>query len=198
MNVVFDLGGVVVAWRPEEIVAQAFVDRDTRALVEREIIGHPDWLELDRGALTVDDVVVRAAARTGLAEAEVREFIEGVPAALVANGEVVALVHRLHAAGNRLFCLSNMPELSMEHLERVNDFWDLFSGAVISSRVGHCKPEPAIYEHLISTYQLDPSDTVFIDDVPANVAAAAAFGIMTIRFESVAQCEAQLRGLGCL
>lgn len=198
MNVVFDLGGVVVAWRPEEIVAQAFVDRDTRALVEREIIGHPDWLELDRGSLTVDDVVVRAAARTGLAEAEVREFIEGVPAALVANEEVVALVRRLHAAGHRLFCLSNMPELSMEHLERVNDFWDLFSGAVISSRVGHCKPEPAIYEHLISTYQLDPSDTVFIDDVPANVTAAAAFGIRTIRFESAVQCEAELRRLGCL
>jgi putative hydrolase of the HAD superfamily len=198
MNVVFDLGGVVVAWRPDEIVARAFVDPHTRLIVEREIIRHPDWLELDRGSLSVDAAVRRAAARTGLSETEVREFIEGVPAALVADADVVALVRRLHGAGHRLFCLSNMPALSMEHLERVYDFWELFSGAVISSRVGHCKPEPAIYEHLIAAYQLDPTDMVFIDDVAANVAAAATFGIRTIRFETVEQCEAELRRLGCL
>ena len=78
------------------------------------------------------------------------------------------------------------------------DFWGLFSGAVISSRVGHCKPEPEIYEHLLTTYGLDPLQTVFIDDVEANVDAAAAFGILAIRFESVAQCETELRRLGCL
>ena len=198
MNVVFDLGGVVIAWRPEEIVAQAFDDPSTRALVQREIIGHPDWLELDRGSLTVDAVIDRAVARTGMTDATVRAFIHGVPAALVADPESVALMRRLHAIGHRLFCLSNMPTLSMEHLERAYDFWELFTGAVISSRVGHCKPEPAIYQHLLATYDLEPSRTIFIDDVEANVAAAAAFGIKTIRFESVAQCAAELRRLGCL
>ena len=198
MNVVFDIGGVVVAWRPEEIVARAFLDPATRALVYREIIGHPDWLELDRGALTVDAVVHRAVARTGLTEADVRAFIEGVPAALVADLDVVALVRRVEAAGHRLYCLSNMPTISMEHLERTYDFWALFSGKVISSRIGHCKPEPAIYEHLLATYELDPADTIFIDDVEANVVAAAAFGIRTIRFDSVVQCEEELRRHGCL
>jgi len=198
MNVVFDLGGVVVAWRPEEIVARAFNDPATRALVQREIIGHPDWLELDRGSLTVDEAIGRAASRTGMTKADVREFIEGVPAALVADLEVVALLRRLHAAGHRLFCLSNMPAISMEHLEQSYDFWGLFSGAVISSRVGHCKPEPAIYEYLLTTHRLHPAETVFIDDVEANVIAAAAFGIRTIRFVSLTHCEAELHRLGCL
>lgn len=198
MNVVFDLGGVVVAWRPDEIVAAAFDDPNARALVRREIIGHADWLELDRGSLTVDAVIARGAARTGLAHATIRAFIEGVPAALVANPETVALMRRLHAAGHRLFCLSNMPTISMEHLERSYDFWQLFTGAVISSRVGYCKPERAIYQHLISTHRLDPRETIFIDDVEANVAAAAVFGITTIHFQSVAQCEAELQRLGCL
>ena len=89
-------------------------------------------------------------------------------------------------------------QVPVEHLGREYDFWDLFSGAVVSSRVGHCKPEPAIYEHLLATYQLEPANTLFIDDVEENVVAAAAFGIRTIRFESVAQCEAELRRLGCL
>jgi len=198
MNLVFDLGGVVIAWRPDEIVARAFDDPETRALVSREIIGHPDWLELDRGTLTVDDAIERAVARTGLDEPVVAEFIRGVPEALIADFEMVGLLRRLHAAGHRLFCLSNVPTISMQHLERAYDFWGLFSGTVISSRVGHCKPEPAIYEHLLTAHRLDPSATVFIDDVEANVVAAARFGITTIRFESVAQCEAALRRLGCL
>jgi putative hydrolase of the HAD superfamily len=198
MNVVFDLGGVVVAWRPVDVVARAFEDPDTRDLVHREIIGHPDWLELDRGTLTLDAAIERAVRRTGMTTAHVRAFIEGVPASLVADVDSVALLRRVHAAGHRLFCLSNMPTFSMEHLEREYDFWNLFSGAVISSRVGYCKPEPEIYEHLLATYQLEPAHTIFIDDVEANVAAAAAFGIRTIHFESVAQCEAELQRLGCL
>jgi len=198
MNIVFDLGGVVVAWRPEEIVARAFVDPGTRAVVREKIIGHPDWLELDRGTLTLDAAVDRAVGRTGLSEVDVRSFIEGVPAALIADGDVVALVRRLHAAGHDLYCLSNMPSFSMEHLERAYDFWHLFRGKVISSQVGHCKPERAIYEHLLGTYDLDPTETIFIDDVQANVAAAAAVGMQAIRFESLAQCEQELRRLGCL
>jgi hypothetical protein len=31
-----------------------------------------------------------------------------------------------------------------------------------------------------------------------NLAAAAAFGIRTIRFENAAQCERELQALGCL
>ena len=198
MNIVFDLGGVVVAWRPEEIVARAFVDPTTQAVVSRDIIGHPDWLELDRGTLTIEAAVDRAARRTGLSEVDVRSFIEGVPAALIADGDVVALLRRLHAAGHDLYCLSNMPSFSMEHLERTYDFWHLFRGKVISSRIGHCKPERAIYEHLLRTYDLDPSGTLFIDDVEANVVAAATLGMQAIRFESLRQCEAELRRLGCL
>jgi putative hydrolase of the HAD superfamily len=91
-----------------------------------------------------------------------------------------------------------MPKESIEHLERVYSFWDVFTGTVISSRVRLCKPEPAIYSHLLNAYQLAAADTVFIDDSMANVAAARELGIRTIRFETVEQCEHELRLLGCL
>src|SRR5689334_17189732 len=198
MNVVFDLGGVVVAWNPDDIVARAFPDPDHRALVKREIFGHPDWLALDRGSASVDDVIKRAARRTGLPERVVRSFIENVPSALIADREVVDLIRRLKSAGNSLYCLSNMPTTSMEHLERTYEFWHLFTGMVVSSRVGVCKPEREIYAHLLETHDLRASDTVFIDDTVANLDAAARFGIRTIHFVGVRQCEGELRRLGCL
>ena len=198
MNVVFDLGGVVVAWKPDEIIARAIPDAETRALAKQHVMLHPDWLELDRGMLTVNQAIERATTRSGLPEQVVRSLVESVPEALVANEETVALMRRVKAAGNSLYCLSNMPTGSMEYLEKRYDFWDLFDGAVISSRVHYCKPEREIYEHLLTTYDLEPSDTVFIDDVAANVEGARAVGIQAIRFVSVRQTEEELRKLGCL
>jgi putative hydrolase of the HAD superfamily len=91
-----------------------------------------------------------------------------------------------------------MPVISMEYLERAYSFWHLFTGVVVSSRVGFCKPEREIYTHLLETHLLDVSDTVFIDDVVANLDAAAELGIRTIQFLDVAQCEIELKRIGCL
>ena len=71
-----------------------------------------------------------------------------------------------------------------------------FTGAVISCRVGLCKPEPAIYAHLLERYALASSETVFIDDLDVNLAAAATFGIKTIKFADPAQCARALQALG--
>lgn len=197
LNIVFDLGGVVVTWQPQAIVANAFADPAVRDTVHTHILGHADWHELDRGTLARQDAIVRAAQRTGLSEAEVGEFLRQVPPALVAIPETVDLLYRLKARGHRLFCLSNMHVASIEHLEKAYAFWEVFTGAVISCRVRLCKPEPGIYAHLLETYGLEAANTVFIDDMQANLAAAAQFGMHTIRFESAAQCERRLQALGC-
>lgn len=196
LNIVFDLGGVVVTWQPEVIVAKVFVDPVVQASVLTRIIGHADWLSLDRGTLPLQDAIVRAAQRTGLSEAEVAAFLRQVPPALVAIPGTVDLLYRLKAQGHTLFCLSNMHGASIAHLEKAYTFWEVFAGAVISCRLHLCKPEPAIYAHLLETYGLEGADTVFIDDTEMNLSAAAQFGIHTVKFESPAQCESQLQARG--
>jgi FMN phosphatase YigB (HAD superfamily) len=51
---------------------------------------------------------------------------------------------------------------------------------------------------LLDTYQLDPTTTLFIDDVDVNLITARQFGIQTIRFESPKQCTSDLSALGCV
>jgi len=123
-------------------------------------------------------------------------FLRQVPGELVVVTETVELMHRLNSAGHRLYCLSNMAFASIEHLETAYDFWALFAGKVISCRLNLCKPEPAIYEYLLKTYDLIAESTIFIDDVETNLTAAAQLGIQTIKFESSTQCERELRRLG--
>jgi putative hydrolase of the HAD superfamily len=198
LNIIFDLGGVVVTWEPAAIIAKVFADPTVQALVHTEIIGHADWLALDRGTLPRQEAIMRAAQRTGLSEAAVAALLQQVPPALVAIPETVDLLYRLKAQGHTLFCLSNMHVASIEHLEKAYTFWEVFTGVVISCRLHLCKPEPAIYACLLATYGLDGTKTVFIDDTEANLTAAAQFGMRTIKFESPAQCEHQLQALGCI
>ena len=192
MNLIFDLGGVVVQWQPQAICAKAFADPAQQAIALEQILGHADWLALDRGSLQRDAAISRAAVRTGWEPARVRSFFDHVLQSLQAKPDTVALMRRMHARGHRLYCLSNMPHHALAYLDRSHDFWDVFSARVISCEVGMCKPEPGIYAHLLRHCAIDPAQSVFIDDMQANVDAAAAFGIEPLRFENAAQCEAAL------
>jgi len=198
LNIVFDLGGVVVRWEPETLIANVFDDPEVRRVVHSEFVGHPDWVELDRGTLAPADAVARASVRTGLSHFELSDFLQRVPSGLVAITDTVELLYRLKAEGHSLYCLSNMHFASIEYLERTYDFFDVFSGKVISCRLNLCKPEPKIYAHLLETYRLHATETVFIDDVDVNLTAARRFGIRTIRFETPYQCANQLTALGCI
>ena len=194
----FDLGGVVVRWEPETLIADLFDDPEVCRVVHSEFVGHPDWVELDRGTLAPEDAVARASERTGLSHFELNHFLQRVPSRLTPITDTVELLHRLKAQGHSLYCLSNMHFASIEHLERTYDFFDVFIGKVISCRLNLCKPEPKIYSHLLETYGLHAADTVFIDDVEINLATARQMGIQTVRFENPVQCTDELRAMGCI
>ena len=198
MNIVFDLGGVVFRWQPDVIIASVFDDAGTRKLVKQEIIEHDDWIELDRGTISLESAIQRGAIRTGLTEPEIERLMRAVPVFLTPIEQTVELIRRLALTSNKLFVLSNMHVASIAHLEEKHDIWELFDGAVISCRINKVKPERQIYEHLLDTYRLEPSETIFIDDMPENLDAASTVGIRTIRFLDPIQCEQALFEQGAL
>ncbi len=198
MNVVFDFGNVIFRWDPHPVIAGVFEDATERQQIMAGFIGHNDWLDLDRGSLQPAEAISRAASRTGLPAEKIARLLDRVPASLAPIKGSPELLYRTKAAGNWLYFLSNMHAASIEHLERAHVFWDVFEGGVVSCRVRMIKPEPQIFAHLLSEYRLDPADTVFIDDMPENVAAAAQVGMRTIRFVDPAQCERELQAIGCL
>lgn len=195
MNIVFDLGGVVFNWQPDAIIESIFDDSGTRNLVRKEVFEHPDWVELDRGTVTLGQAVDRAAARTGLPHRAIERLLEAVPIFLTPIEATINLIRNLSHTSERLFVLSNMHLASIAYLERKHEIWDMFEGVVISSRVRMVKPERRIYEYVLKQYQLAPDETVFIDDMPENLEAASSVGIQTIRFVDAAQCERALAEL---
>ena len=198
MNIVFDLGGVVVRYDRAALMAELYADPATYAAVHTGVEEHLDWPAMDRGTLTETEAVALAAVRAGVSAAELARFMDRMAVAWTPIPETIDLLYRLRANGHALYCLSNMHPASATFLERTFTFWEVFAGTVISCHVGLCKPDPAIYAHLLDRFALAAGETVFIDDLAVNLAAAAVFGIRTIQFESPGQCAVALRALGAL
>jgi len=198
LNIVFDLGGVVLHWNPEKLIATIFEDARDQRLAKSEILHHPDWVALDRGTISEDEAVKRGAGRTGLPQSKIARFMQKVPPSLVPVDDSLQLIHSLRQNGNKLYILSNMHFASIEYLEKNYTFWDLFDGKVISCRIKMVKPEKNIYDHLLTTFKLKVSETVFIDDTAINLETASQMGITPILFKDPVQCQTELKKLGCL
>ncbi len=192
MNIVFDLGGVVLAWNPDHIINQTFTDPKTCDLIRLKVFQHKDWLDLDKGTLEPSDAINRFVFRTGLNIDDIKRLMAFVPHSLTLINGTLDLIHRLKHQGHRLFCLSNMHRDSYTFIQKKYSFWDVFEGIVISSHIKSIKPESAIYQYLLEKYSLKPRDTVFIDDMPINLEAAACHDINTIQFINAEDCEEKL------
>jgi len=195
-NVVFDFGGVLVSWRPQEIIDSFYPEPQLREALRTHAFEHDDWLDMDRGTLDEASVVRRCALRMARPESELRAMFDHLRAALTPIEPTVALLCELRErAGLKLYGLSNMSASIFAYLDGRHDFFKLFDGIVVSAAVKLLKPEPAIYEHLRDRFELDFAESVFIDDMARNVESARRAGLPAIQFETTDQVRRELAPL---
>ena len=181
--VVFDLGGVLIDWDPRHLYRRLFHGDD--AAMERFLtdICSPEWNARQDAGRSWHDAVTTLARRHPNHRALILAYDERWPEML--GGPIqgtVDILRELHAAGTPLAALSNWSaEKFPVALERY-DFLGWFDVVVISGEVGISKPDPRIYRHLLERTGFDPLTTLFVDDVPANLAVAAGHGLRTHRF----------------
>ncbi len=192
MNVVLDIGNVICRWQPERLVASVFPDEAEQRAALEAVIRQEDWLELDRGRLDIDSAIELASARSQLPREKIAALYHAVPGHLVPIPAMVTAIERLAQAGIPLFVLSNMHRHAWQQLREMHDFWDVFSGILVSCEVGCIKPEPEIFALLCERFQLCPGDVMFFDDMAENVAAARRFGLGAERVMDPAAGAAQL------
>lgn len=82
-----------------------------------------------------------------------------------------------------VWCLSNDIGRWSRKLRENFGLERLLSGSVISGDVRVRKPDPQIYEELVSRTGFAAADLLFVDDRPKNVAAARMLCIESIQFD---------------
>jgi 2-haloacid dehalogenase len=196
-TVVLDLGGVLVDWDPRYLYDQLLPAHEVDAFLEE--VGFAAWnRQQDAGASWAD-----AVRRHGELYPHRRELLAAYPARFpeTLGGEVpgsVALLHELHDAQVRLLALTNWSAETFPHARARFDWLDLFEDVVISGVEGMAKPDPGIFRLLLDRHGLSAAATVFVDDSPANVHAAADLGLTALLFRTAEDLRVDLSRLGLL
>ena len=174
--VVFDIGDVLVAMDENHVLETFFPDPALRRTVQLHTTRSPYWNMWDGGVLTTDECIQAMAEGDPALIEPIRRFITGWPDMRYVVEEGRKALLSCHRHQKKLYILSNYVSENYERNVREYDFFSLFDGAVISSRVRMLKPRLEIYRYLTDTYNLEPSRVLFIDDNAANIAAAFAAG----------------------
>ena len=197
---VFDLGGVLIDWNPRHLYRQLIPDPVEMERFLAEVTTR-DWhMVQDAGGDPAE-----ATRRLQALHPDKHELIAafyGRFDEMCAHPfpEMVALVEKLHRAGTPLYLLSNAPALLDPWLRGAarqrHPFLGHFRDYVVSGRVGHSKPDRAIYDLACRTGGFLPADAVFIDDVLTNVDGARIAGMAGVHHRSAAETIEALRALG--
>lgn len=195
-NVVFDIGNVIVRWSPLEIARLTFGEANASEQLTKSIFQSETWLNLNKGLISESDAEAHYRQQLQLSDVECERLFYYIKRTQILLFGSVELVKRIKAAGYKVYALTDNVHEIVDYLKEEYTFWPLFDGATVSAELGLLKPDAEIYRALLTTYNLEPSETVFIDDMPYNVEGAQAVGITGIQFENSAQCEQELSALG--
>ncbi len=193
--VIFDVGGVLVRtfdqggrrlWEERLGLSPG----DAEAIVLNSEMGH----RAQRGEITTAELWAWAGQRLGLDEADLTAFRADFWRGDGVDGSLRDLIRRLHRHYQTAI-ISNATDALLESLEAYGLLED-FDLVVCSAHEGITKPDPAIYEIALAQLGRAAGECVFIDDAPANVAAAKGVGMHAIRFTPGLDLEVALAALG--
>ncbi len=181
-NIVFDIGNVLVEFKPQVFIKKFNYDDETKGKVMKAIFGSKHWPELDRGTLKQEEAMKLFCVEAPELEKEINELMDKWMDMLIPMKDSIRLLLALKEKGYKVFVLSNYHEKAFERIKEENEFFNCIDGGIISYEVKYIKPQREIYESLINKYNLIPEETIFIDDVVENLQGAEKLGIKALHF----------------
>ena len=185
-TIIFDMGGVLL-----DLDRQASIDAFAAAGYARAgemldpYVQTGFFLQLEKGLITSDKLYATIRQQSGkeIADEAIAEalfkFVAGLPV------YKLQMLLDLREKGYRIFMLSNTNAIMFPHIEAVYftqqglGLRDYFDRVFLSYEMKAVKPAPEIYRKMIAESGIIPSESLFIDDSPANIATGKELGFHT-------------------
>jgi 2-haloacid dehalogenase len=194
-TLVFDFGGVLFDWNPRYLFRQ-FFDGDSGGM--ERFLAEIDFFTWDAGmdcGRPFREAVVEWCAKFPRHAGAIRAFdtrwAETVGGPIPGTQD---LLLRLNDAGVPLYGLSNWSAEKFQILRGKYPYISVFRKILLSGEAGICKPDPRIFEIFLEQTGLQKEALLFIDDSPANIAAARSLGWSAVLFTSAKELEQELAG----
>jgi 2-haloacid dehalogenase len=195
---VFDLGGVLIDWNPRYLYRKLFTDEKAMEHFLMTVCT-PSWnTQQDAGRSFAEGCASLKAIHSQAADL-IDAWFERYDEMLAGPIQgALDILSDLHARGVPLYALSNWSSETFPFAQKRFEFLNCFKGIMLSGEVGLVKPDARIYDLFLKTFAIDPGSAIYIDDLKANVEAAAGFGMQGILFTDPAALRASLHEAGLI
>lgn len=198
-NIVFDLGGVLVDWDPNHLYKNIF---ETQAQVDffLENVCNLEWNAKQDAGRTLEEAASVLIEQHPDFTTQIKTYYERWTEMF--SGPIhgtVDILRQLRSSGDyRLLALTNWSGETFPIALEIFDFFRWFEGIVVSGDEKLIKPDHRLYHILFDRYNIDPAESVFIDDSLANISSAKELGMTGIHFKNPDQLSNQLKMIGVL
>ena len=180
--VFFDYGGVIQRTEfqaPRQQLAERFsMDYDD---IDKLVFGGESAQRASVGEIGEDVHWSQVLKRLKQPASELQTIKDEFFGGDVVDHEMVEFIRSLRGRFH-VGLISNAWDGMRPHLERTG-LIELFETVIISAEVGVMKPEARIYHLALEQAQVKAGEAVFVDDMPANIAACESIGMKGILFK---------------
>jgi 2-haloacid dehalogenase len=192
--VIFDLGGVLIDWKPEYLYQKIFTSEEEMNYFLSSVCT-PEWNEEQDAGRTLAEGTALLVKEFPHYEKEIRAYYdrwEEMLGGVIEDTERIlrTLKEKDHLS---LYALTNWSAETIPIAIKKFELFQWFDGIVVSGKEKMRKPFPGFYQLILSRYNLLPAETLFIDDNLRNVRGAEAVGLQAIHFKSPGQLEQVLQ-----
>jgi 2-haloacid dehalogenase len=193
-TIIFDLGGVLVDWKPEYLYRKIFNGDEEKVKWFLGTVCTTQWNTEQDAGRTIEEANAIKIAEFPEYENLIRLFYHDWPQMF--SGPItknVELFKKLKASGNyKIYALTNWSAEKWDKALELFPFFNDFDGIVVSGQEKTRKPFPEIYKIILNRYQINPKKAIFIDDNLDNIVTANNLKIQGIHFKSNTSLEKEL------
>lgn len=179
-NIIFDLGNVLISFRPAEYLEKNNYPPNIREVILNEIFRSREWSMLDNGNITTAEAIDLLSVKSSLKRPQIAHMFDlrtNIMFPLENNTRLLPLLKLLNF---KLYYLSNFPMDIFDEIRNRFTFFKYFDGGIISAEVNFSKPDPNIYRILLKKYRLNASESFFVDDYEGNTKVAETLGMKVL------------------
>lgn len=185
-TIIFDLGNVLIDWNPERVFLKAFNGDTAKTKWFLNTVCTMAWNEKqDEGypiAQANADLIQQYPDYERYILMYYDKFEDMISGAI--EGTVKVLDYFVNQTDYKVVALTNWSSETFPIAQKRFEFLQWFEDIIVSAEEKLRKPHKAFFDLAINRWQIQPENTIFIDDNPANIKAAKALGINAIHFST--------------
>lgn len=187
-NIIFDLGGVIIDIDPARTLSGfATLSGKTEPELTKMILARPEIFAAYETGM-IDTAGFRHELNCMLnCNMTEKEFADAWNSIIFSIPDDRISILRQLKTRYRLFMLSNTNDLHARRVDEIvasshtaSGLFAIFEKVYYSYRIHMKKPEPETFWYVLKENNLEPSQTLFIDDLPENIEGAKTTGMQVL------------------